>query len=131
MWRWWKRHTSGEQPSVGSVYELAKYDCSRDRLQQERIVQFARKLLVRSGMCWHKGGSFRGKSKKVSGMLHIAFSYAVRKSCENLSAIRAREWMFWELLGSELTSVPLEWAGSKKPILLPPSKIKKGERRPK
>lgn len=111
----WKAELARLQPRIG--YNRA-------------IVAIARKLLV---TVWyvlaHKAADRFAEAEMVSKkMLHIAYEVGKENRAGKSAAQFVRERMDVLGLGSELTSVP--W-GSKKPILLPPSKIKKGERRPK
>lgn len=111
----WKAELARLQPRIG--YNRA-------------IVAIARKLLV---TVWyvltHKAADRFAEAEMVSKkMLHIAYEVGKENRAGKSAAQFVRERMDVLGLGSELTSVT--W-GSKKPILLPPSKIKKGERRPK
>jgi transposase len=111
----WKAELARLQPRIG--YNRA-------------IVAIARKLLI---TVWyvlaHKVADRFAEEEMVSKkMLHIAYEVGKENRAGKSAAQFVRERMDTLGLGSELTSIP--W-GSKKPIPLPPSKIKKGERRPK
>ena len=88
------------------------------------IVAIARKLLV---TVWYvlarKAADRFAETEKVSKkMLHFAYEVGKENRAGKSAAQIARERMDTLGLGSELTSIP--W-GSKKPIPLPPSKLKK------
>lgn len=105
----WKAELARLQPRIG--YNRA-------------IVAIARKLLV---TVWyvlaHKVADRFAEPEKVSKkMLHIAYEVGKANRAGKSAAQFARERMDTLGLGSELTSIP--W-GSKKPIPLPPSKLKK------
>lgn len=111
----WKAELARLQPRIG--YNRA-------------IVAIARKLLI---TVWyvlaHKVADRFAEEEMVSKkMLHIAYEVGKENRAGKSAAQFVRERMDTLGLGSELTSIP--W-GSKKPIPLPPSKLKKGERRPK
>lgn len=111
----WKAELARLQPRLG--YNRA-------------IVAIARKLLV---AVWHVlarkvADRFAEEERVSKKMLRIAYEVGKENRAGKTAAQFVRERMDALGLGSELTSVP--W-GSKKPIPLPPSKIKKGERRPK
>jgi len=94
------------------------------------IVAIARKLLI---AVWyvlaHKVADRFAEPEKVSKkMLHFAYEVGKQNRAGKTAAQFTRERMDILGLGSELTSIP--W-GAKKPIPLPPSKLKKRERRPK
>ena len=111
----WKAELARLQPRIG--YNRA-------------IVAIARKLLV---TVWYvlarkEADRFAEEEKVSKKMLHIAYEVGKENRAGKTAAQFVRERMDTWGLGSELTSIP--W-GTKKPIPLPPSKIKKGERRPK
>jgi len=111
----WKAELARLQPRLG--YNKA-------------IVAIARKLLV---TVWHvlahKVADRFAEPEKVSKkMLHFAYEVGKANRAGKSAAQFARERMDTLGMGQELTSI--SW-GSKKPIPLPPSKLKKGERRPK
>jgi len=111
----WKAELARLQPRIG--YNRA-------------IVAIARKLLV---TVWYVlarkvADRFAEEEKVSKKMLHIAYEVGKENRAGKTAAQFVRERMDTLGLGRELTSIP--W-GSKKPIPLPPSKIKKGERRPK
>jgi hypothetical protein len=88
------------------------------------IVAIARKLLI---TVWHvlalKGVDRFAEEEKISKkMLHFAYEVGKANRAGKSAAQFARERMDRLGLGSELTSIP--W-GLKKPIPLPPSKLKK------
>ena len=88
------------------------------------IVAIARKLLI---TVWHvlarKVADRFAEPEKVSKkMLHFAYEVGKANRAGKSAAQFTRERMDTLELGSELTSIP--W-GSKKPIPLPPSKLKK------
>jgi len=94
------------------------------------IVAIARKLLI---AVWyvlaHKVADRFAEPEKVSKkMLHFAYEVGKQNRAGKTAAQFTRERMDILGLGSELTSIP---RGAKKPIPLPPSKLKKRERRPK
>ena len=94
------------------------------------IVAIARKLLI---AVWyvlaHKVADRFAEPEKVSKkMLRFAYEVGKQNRAGKTAAQFTRERMDILGLGSELTSIP--W-GAKKPIPLPPSKLKKRERRPK
>jgi transposase len=104
----WKAELARLQPRLG--YNKA-------------IVAIARKLLV---TVWHvlarKVADRFAEPEKVSKkMLHIAYEVGKSKRAGKSAAQFARERMDTLGMGQELTSIP--W-GSKKPIPLPPSKLK-------
>jgi len=105
----WKAELARLQPRIG--YNKA-------------IVAIARKLLV---TVWyvlaHKVADRFAEPEKVSEkMLRFAYEVGKANRARKSAAQFARERMDTLGLGSELTSIP--W-GSKKPIPLPPSKLKK------
>jgi transposase len=105
----WKAELARLQPRLG--YNRA-------------IVAIARKLLV---TVWHvlarKVADRFAEAEKVSKkMLHFAYEVGKANRAGKSAAQFTRERMDTLELGSELTSIP--W-GSKKPIPLPPSKLKK------
>ncbi len=105
----WKAELARLQPRLG--YNKA-------------IVAIARKLLI---AVWHvlahKVSDRFAEPEKVSKkMLHFAYEVGKANRAGKSAAQFARERMDTLGLGSELTSIP--W-GTKKPILLPPSKLKK------
>ena len=107
----WKAELARLQPRIG---------CNR------AIVAIARKLLI---TVWHvlarKVADRFAEPEKVSGkMLRFAYEVGKANRAGKTAAQFARERMDTLGLGSELTSIP--W-GSKKPIPLPPSKLKKGD----
>jgi transposase len=105
----WKAELARLQPRLG--YNKA-------------IVAIARKLLV---TVWHvlarKVADRFAEVEKVSKkMLHFAYEVGKENRAGKSAAHFARERMDALGMGQDLTSIP--W-GSKKPILLPPSKLKK------
>ena len=105
----WKAELARLQPRLG--YNKA-------------IVAIARKLLV---TVWHvlarKVADRFAEAEMVSKkMLHIAYEVGKENRAGKSAAQFVRERMDTLGLGSELTSIP--W-GTKKPILLPPSKLKR------
>ena len=111
----WKAELARLQPRLG--YNKA-------------IVAIARKLLV---TVWHVlarkvADRFAEEEKVSKKMLHFAYEVGKEKRAGKSAAQFTREQMDTLGMGQDLTSIP--W-GSKKPIPLPPSKLKKGERRPK
>jgi transposase len=105
----WKAELARLQPRIG--YNRA-------------IVAIARKLLI---TVWyvlaHKVADRFAEEEMVSKkMLHIAYEVGKENRAGKSAAQFVRERMDTLGLGSELTSIP--W-GSKKPIPLPPSKLKK------
>ncbi len=103
--------------------ELARLEPRLGR--NKAIVAIARELLV---TVWHvlarKVADRFAKEEMVSKkMLHIAYEVGKEKRAGKSAAQFVRERMDTLGLGSELMSVP--W-GSKKPIPLPPSKLKEG-----
>lgn len=111
----WKAELARLQPRIG--YNRA-------------IVAIARKLLI---TVWYvlarKVADCFAEEEMVSKkMLHIAYEVGRENRAGRSAAQFVRERMDTLGLGSELTSIP--W-GSKKPIPLPPSRLKEKERRPK
>jgi transposase len=105
----WKAELARLQPRLG--YNKA-------------IVAIARKLLI---TVWHvlarKEADHFAEPEKVSKkMLHIAYEVGKQNRAGKSAAQFARERMDALGMGQELTSIP--W-GAKKPIPLPPSKLKK------
>jgi transposase len=102
--------------------ELARLEPRLGR--NKAIVAIARELLV---TVWHvlarKVADRFAEPEKVSKkMLHFAYEVGKANRAGKSAAQFARERMDTVGLGSELTSIP--W-GTKKPIPLPPSKLKK------
>jgi transposase len=105
----WKAELARLQPRLG--YNRA-------------IVAIARKLLI---TVWHVlarkvADRFAEEEKVAKKMLRFAYEVGKANRAGKSAAQFARERMDTLGLGSELTSIP--W-GSKKPIPLPPSKLKK------
>jgi transposase len=105
----WKAELARLQPRIG--YNRA-------------IVAIARKLLI---TVWYVlarkvADRFAEEEMVSKKMLHIAYEVGKENRAEKSAAQFVRERMDTLGLGSELTSIP--W-GSKKPIPLPPSKLKK------
>jgi transposase len=105
----WKAELARLQPRLG--YNKA-------------IVAIARKLLVTA---WHVlarkvADRFAEPEKVAKKMLHIAYEVGKENRAGKSAAQFARERMDTLGMGQDLTSIP--W-GSKKPIPLPPSKLKK------
>jgi transposase len=111
----WKAELARLQPRLG---------------RNKAMVAIARKLLI---VVWHvltynKTDKFAEPQKVSQKLLHFAYDVGKNKRAGQSAAQFVRQRLDGLQIGQDLTSI--EW-GSKKPIPLPPSRLKRKERRPK